>query len=123
MSTDSPALSAVSQKVLEDPLAHLPCSILSEYRKGKPIYSPDQPSSCIHLVIDGKVKVCRTAADGRQVLVDIYVSDEFFGESAFLGKPQGTETAAALENTKVMTWTAVEIEDLAVRRPKLAIAL
>jgi CRP/FNR family cyclic AMP-dependent transcriptional regulator len=110
-------------KALEDPLAHLPCSTILEYRKGQTIYSQDQPSTSIYLVIDGKVKVCRLADDGRQVVVDIYQPDEFFGESAFLGPQQRTEISVALENTKVMTWTTTEIEDIATRRPKLAIAL
>src|SRR3954447_6335194 len=111
------------QRALEDPLAHLPCSTILEYKKGQIIYNQDQPSTSIHLVIDGKVKVCRLADDGRQVVVDIYQPDEFFGESAFLGLTQRTEVAVALENTKVMTWTTNEIEEIATRRPKLAIAL
>jgi CRP-like cAMP-binding protein len=57
------------------------------------------------------------------VVVDIYQPDEFFGESAFLGPQQRTEISVALENTKLMTWTTAEIEDIATRRPKLAIAL
>src|ERR1700728_4887130 len=101
---------------LEDPLAHLPCSTILEYRKGQTIYGQDRPSTSIYLVIDGKVKVCRMDDDGRQVVVDIYEPDEFFGESAFLGLPQRTEISVALENTKVMTWTTVEIEDIATRR-------
>jgi len=108
---------------LEDPLAHLPCSTILEYRKGQTIYSRDQPSTSIYLVIDGKVKVCRMADDGRQVVVDLYQPDEFFGESAFLGPAQRTELSVALENTKLMTWTTVEIEEIAGRRPRLAIAL
>ena len=118
----SPAVVA-PQRALEDPLAHLPCSTILEYKKGQIIYNQDQPSTSIHLVIDGKVKVCRLADDGRQVVVDIYQPDEFFGESAFLGLAQRTEIAVALENTKVMTWTTHEIEDITMKRPKLAIAL
>lgn len=118
----SPTL-AVPQKQLEDPLAHLPCSSILEYRKGQVIYNQDQPSTSIYLVIDGKVKVCRMADDGRQVVVDIYQTDEFFGESAFLSSPTRDEQALALENTKVMTWTTAEIEDIVTRRPRLAIAL
>ena len=78
---------ATPQKPLEDPLAHLPCSSIVEYKKGQIIYNQDQPSTSIYLVIDGKVKVCRLADDGNQVLVDIYQPDEFFGESAFLNLP------------------------------------
>src|ERR1700687_211361 len=113
----------VTQKPLEDPLAHLPCSSIVEYKKGQMIYNQDQPSTSIYLVIDGKVKVCRLADDGRQVVVDIYQPDEFFGESAFVGPAQRTELSVAIENTKLMTWTTTEIEEIATRRPRLAIAL
>ena len=104
---------ALELRPLEDPLAHLPCSTILEYRKGQTIYSRDQPSTSIYLVIDGKVKVCRMADDGRQVVVDLYQPDEFFGESAFLGPAQRTELSVALENTKLMTWTTTEIEEIA----------
>src|SRR5208282_6114985 len=110
---------APQQRSLEDPLAHLPCSTILEYRKGQTVYSHDQPSTSIYLVIDGKVKVCRQADDGRQVVVDIYQPDEFFGESAFLGLAQRTELSVALENTKLMTWTTAEIEEITMKRPKL----
>ncbi len=108
---------------LEDPLAHLPCSTILEYKKGQTVYDQDQPSSSIYLVIGGKVKVCRIAEDGRQVVVDIYQADEFFGESAFLTQANRAELAVALEGTKLMTWTTAEIEDISMRRPKLAVAL
>jgi CRP/FNR family transcriptional regulator len=111
------------QRSLEDPLAHLPCSTILEYKKGQTIYDQDQPSSSIYLVIGGKVKVCRIAEDGRQVVVDIYQADEFFGESAFIGSSNRAEIAIALEPTKVMTWSTAEIEDISMKRPKLAIAM
>jgi CRP-like cAMP-binding protein len=109
-------------KQLEDPLSHLPCSNIVEYKKGQMIYGPDHPASGIYLVIDGKVKVCRLTEDGRQVVIDIYQPDEFFGESAFLGSVSG-EMAVAIEGAKVMAWTTAELEDLATRRPRLGIAL
>lgn len=114
---------ALSHKMLEDPLAHLPCSTIVEYRRGQVVYDQERPSESLLLVIDGKVKVCRQTDDNRQVVVDIYQADEFFGESAFLGTSDRSEIAVAIESTKVMAWTINEIEDLSTRRPKLAIAL
>lgn len=87
----SPAVVA-PQRALEDPLAHLPCSTILEYRKGQVIYNQDQPSTSIYLVIDGKVKVCRLADDGRQVVVDIYQPDEFFGSPLSLGWRNGRKS-------------------------------
>ena len=111
------------QRALEDPLAHLPCSSIVEYRRGQSIYNQTQPSMAIYLVIGGKVKVSRLADDGRQVVVDIYQPDEFFGESAFVGAAPRAEQAMALENTKLMAWSTGEIEDVIVKRPRLAVAL
>jgi len=109
---------------LEDPLAHLPCSRIWEYRKGQVKYSREELSTSLYLVIDGKVKVCRTPQCGRKVVVDIYRTDEFFGKTAFLDSHLRDEPAAALEdNTKLMSWTTSEIEDIATRNPRLAIAL
>jgi CRP/FNR family transcriptional regulator, cyclic AMP receptor protein len=111
------------QRALEDPLAHLPCSTIVEYKRGQSIYSQDQPSTSIYLVIEGKIKVSRMADDGHQVVVDIYQTDEFFGESALLNLPQRAEQAMAMESTKLMTWTTAEIEEIVTRRPRLAVAL
>jgi len=119
----STSLPHATQKPLEDPLAHLPCSSILEYRRGQMIYDQQQPCTAIYLVIDGKVKVSRLAEDGHQVVVDIYHPDEFFGESAFLNLPNRPEQATALESTRLMTWTASEIEDIIVKRPRLAVAL
>ena len=117
----NPALAVPQQ--LEDPLVYLSSSSILEYQKGQTIYSQNQPSTNLFLVIEGTVKVCRTADDGRPVVVDIYQNEEFFGESALLNSPRRDEQAVAIENTKVMTWTLSEIEDIVTRRPRLAIAL
>jgi CRP/FNR family cyclic AMP-dependent transcriptional regulator len=110
-------------KSLEDPLAHLPCSTIVEYRKGQTIYNQDQPSTSLYLVIDGKVKVVRLADDGHQVVIDIYQPDEFFGESAFLSLPHRSEQATVLEDAKLMAWGTQEIEEIIMKRPRLAVAL
>jgi CRP-like cAMP-binding protein len=117
----NPALAVPQQ--LEDPLVYLSSSSILEYQKGQTIYSQNQPSTNVFLVIEGTVKVCRMADQGRPVVVDIYQNEEFFGESALLNSPRRDEQAVAIENTKVMTWTLSEIEDIVTRRPRLAIAL
>jgi CRP/FNR family transcriptional regulator, cyclic AMP receptor protein len=111
------------QKALEDPLAHLTCSSILEYKKGQMIYNQNQPSTSIFLIIEGRIKVCRLGDDGHQVVVDIYQPDEFFGESALLNLPHRCEQATAVENTKLMAWSTAEIEDIIMKRPRLSVAL
>jgi CRP/FNR family transcriptional regulator len=114
---------AYAPRPLEDPLAHLPCSTIQEFRKGQVVFSQDQPSTNLYLIISGKVKVSRLSDDGHQVVVDIYQPDEFFGESAFLNLPHRAEQVTTLEDTKLMAWTAAEIEEMVLKRPHLAMAM
>lgn len=119
----SPVTSPVTGvKKREDPRDFLPWSTILEFRKGETIYSPESASTCLYLIIAGKVKICRPAEGGRCVIVSIYQPDEFFGESSLLGPP-GSEEAVALEKTKVMMWSAAEIQDRATTRPDLGSAL
>jgi CRP/FNR family transcriptional regulator len=120
---DSGSSSVLQKSQLEDPLVHLPCGRISEYRKNEAIYSQEDPPHSLYLVIDGRVKISRMTPEGRQVVVDIYQADEFFGEAAFVTGSRHVEIAVALETLKVMAWGIAEIEDIVTRRPKLGLAL
>ncbi len=111
------------QKALEDPLAYLPCSNVLEYGKGEVIYSHDQTHSDLYLVLSGMVKVTRVSNQGSQLLVDLYGTDEFFGEAAFVDPLQAFERATAHQHSTLMAWKASDIEELIQKRPRLAIAL
>jgi CRP-like cAMP-binding protein len=111
------------QNSYEDPLIYLPCSEILKYGKGAVIYGPEKPSENIYLVIDGKIKLCRQTSCGRPVVVDIYQTEEFFGESAFVGAAEQCQEATALEPTTLMTWSADELEELIMKHPRLGIAL
>ena len=52
----------------------------------------------------------------------IHQTDEFFGESVLQHLSRRPEGATALENTKLMNWTASEVEELVRRQPRLGIA-
>jgi CRP/FNR family transcriptional regulator len=121
METDITTLEPAT-KILEDPLSHLPCSTILGFRKKQVIFAQGQPPTSVYLVISGKVKVYRAGEGLSETLLDIYQADEFFGESALVGQPHA-ETAMALEDAQVMSWTTGELERIAGDRPKLAIAL
>jgi CRP-like cAMP-binding protein len=106
----------------EDVLAHLPISSTAEYGKGEMIYGPENRSNSIYLVIGGKVAVSQITNDGSEVLLEIVRPDELFGESAFLDVPRCAERAMALEKVKLMMWAVSDMEDLVMKRPRLAVA-
>lgn len=108
---------------MEDLLAYLPRSTIVQYTKGQIVYNPERPPTGLYLVIGGKIKVSRLADNGDQVVVDIYHTDEFFGESALINVGYQAEQATVLDKAPLMTWTASEIENMVRMRPRLGLAI
>jgi CRP/FNR family cyclic AMP-dependent transcriptional regulator len=116
-------LTALKTKQLDDVLAYLPVSVTTAYEKGQTIYSPDHPPTSIYMVVSGKVEISQIAEGGREVLLEIIRPDELFGETAFIDVPRRSEQATALEKAKLMTWAISDMEDLVMKRPRLAVGL
>jgi CRP-like cAMP-binding protein len=108
---------------MEDALMYLPRKGVTDFRKGQIIFDEHQPSKGLHLVVQGRVKVTIPLDDGTQTVVDIFTTDDFFGESSLLGANQYSERALALDNVTLMSWSSGEIEEQVERQPRLGIAL
>jgi CRP/FNR family cyclic AMP-dependent transcriptional regulator len=104
----------------EDALSYLPCSAITEYRKGDLVYDADRPSPRLYLVLEGNVKVSRVGGH-TETIMHLCRADDLFGELAFV--QAAGERAAALETTKLMSWSTDAVRDLALRHPELGIAL
>ena len=74
-------------------------------------------------MVTGKVGISQIAEDGSEVLLEIVRPDEFFGESAIIDVPRRSEQATAIEKARLMTWAVSDMEDLVMKRPRLAVAL
>jgi CRP-like cAMP-binding protein len=123
MSTSPAPLPRPYHDQLEDPLAHLPYSKVIEYRKRQVIYDSDQGPAGLYLVISGHVKVALPVDGARDVVVDIYRTDDFFGETTLLGRPRPGERAIALDRVRLMMWPTNAIVEIMNNRPRLPLAL
>jgi len=121
MASSTTLLTAQTQ--LEDVLAHLPASNTTECSKGHVIYGRDYSSRNLYLLVAGKVGISQIADDGSEVLLEIVRPDELFGESAFLGVSRRNEEAKVIEKATLMAWAISDMEDLVMKRPRLAVAL
>jgi CRP-like cAMP-binding protein len=108
---------------MEDALMYLPRKGVTAYFKGTIIFDEANPSESLHLVVQGRVKFATPPENGRQTIVDIFNTDDFFGESCLLSSARHAEVATALDNVTLMSWEAAEIEDYVERQPRLGIAL
>jgi len=106
---------------MEDVLMLIPCSRVLEFKSKEVIYHETQAQRDVYLVIAGMVKISRVSPGQREMSLDIYTTDDFFGLSAFVGS--GSERATAMRAVQVMKWSAAEIEEYVARDPRLGLAL
>jgi len=109
--------------MFDDPLTYLPRKPVQEFAKRRVIYDPHKPSDSLYVVILGRVKITNVAEDGGQTIVRIAASEGLFGESALIGLEKPSESATALDNVTLMSWTTAEIERQIDREPRLGLAL
>jgi CRP/FNR family transcriptional regulator, cyclic AMP receptor protein len=115
--------SANAGLVYEDPLTYLPRKPVQEYAKGRVIYDAQNPPSDLYVVILGRVKISNMAEDGCQTVGRIVRAEGLFGESCLVGPLNRNESASALDNVTLMSWSRAEIEQQVEREPRLGIAL
>jgi CRP-like cAMP-binding protein len=115
--------SANTGLVCEDPLTYLPRKPVQEYAKGRVIYDGQHPPSDLYVVILGRVKISNVAEDGGQTIGRIVRAEGLFGESCLVGPLNRNESASALDNVTLMSWSRAEIEQQVEREPRLGIAL
>jgi CRP-like cAMP-binding protein len=87
-------------------------------KKNTTFYFTHEQSDSIYLVKQGRVKLTRTSAEGREVILDILAPGEIFGELAVTGEEIRTHSAVAVDDAMVCIITRQEFEDLLKRHPE-----
>lgn len=107
----------------EDPLTYLPRKTAEEVPKGATIYGPDSPNDQLFVVIVGRVRITHTSTDGGHTVGRIVRADGVFGETALSGRPVRSESAEAMDDVTLMSWTREEVERQIEHEPRLGLAL
>jgi CRP/FNR family transcriptional regulator len=90
-------------------------------RGGCQLFFADEPSDSIYLVKEGRVKLSRGSADGREVILDILGPGEIFGELALAGEKIRSHGAEALRDALVCIISRQVFEGLLKRHPEMAL--
>lgn len=71
------------------------------YRKNHSVFTEYSLPTGIFYLEQGKVKKYKVDSDGREQIIYIYTSGEFFGYSALLGEQSYGDTAVAIEDSVI----------------------
>ena len=97
---DIALFASLADKELHQIMAHV---ILREFKKNQTILHEEETSEFMYIIISGKVKVTRVGKDGKEAILSIHGSGEFFGEVALIDGRTAPAAVQAVENSNVAT--------------------
>jgi CRP/FNR family cyclic AMP-dependent transcriptional regulator len=88
MSHDAP--SAAQLSAISDPFCRELASLgrVRTYPKNTVVITEGDSSNSVFVILSGKIKVYVSDAEGREMILDTHVINEYVGEMAFDGKPR-----------------------------------
>jgi len=74
---------------------------LKRYKKHEVILFEEDTTEYMYIILNGKTKVIQTTEDGKEILLAMHHSGEFFGEMSLLDGKTSPATVVAMEDSSV----------------------
>jgi len=74
---------------------------LKRYKKHEVILFEEDTTEYMYIILNGKTKVIQTTEDGKEILLAMHLSGEFFGEMSLLDGKTSPATVVAMEDSSV----------------------
>jgi CRP/FNR family cyclic AMP-dependent transcriptional regulator len=116
----SPLFSAFAPAELERLAARL---VERRYRDRQTIFSRGDPGSSMMVVVDGRVRIGVTSAEGRELLLAVMGRGQVFGELALLDQRPRSADATALGDCRLLTLDRRDFLPVLRQSPEAALRL
>jgi CRP/FNR family cyclic AMP-dependent transcriptional regulator len=93
---------------------------ISEYRKDKIIFRQGDPSDAVFYVQSGKIKTTVVSEEGKEAVVALLGTGDFFGEGCLTGQPQRLATVSALTECVIVRISKTDITRVIHEEPAFA---
>ena len=90
---------------------------LSEYRKNQVVYRQGDPADSVFYIQTGKAKVIALSEQGKEAVIAVLGSGDFFGEGCLGGQALRLATVAALTDCAITRITKAEIVNVIHKEP------
>ncbi|MQA26565.1 MAG: cyclic nucleotide-binding domain-containing protein [Micromonosporaceae bacterium] len=92
----------------------------TEVRKGDVVFTEGEPGDSLYIVMSGKIKVGRRAADGRQNLIAVMGPSDMVGELSLFDPGPRTATTTAVTDSRVARLRKSALRPWITNRPEIA---
>jgi CRP-like cAMP-binding protein len=93
---------------------------IAEYRKDKTIFRQGDPSDAVFYIQSGKVKTTVVSEEGKEAVVALLGTGDFFGEGCLTGQPQRLSTVSALTECVIVRISKTDITRVIHEEPAFA---
>jgi CRP/FNR family cyclic AMP-dependent transcriptional regulator len=93
---------------------------ISEYRKDKVVFRQGDPSDAVFYIQSGKAKTTVISEQGKEAVIAILDTGDFFGEGCLTGQPQRLSTVTAMTECVIVRITKEDITRVIHEEPAFA---
>jgi CRP/FNR family cyclic AMP-dependent transcriptional regulator len=93
---------------------------ISEYRKGQAVYAQGEPADSVFYIQSGKVKKIVVSEQGKEAVVGLFGTGDFFGEGCLGGEALRLATTAALTDCVIVRMSKENIIRVIHEEPAFA---
>ncbi len=102
-------------------LAHV--FVTRAYRKGQIIFLEEETGSYMYLVLSGKVKVSKAGSGGKETILAIHRTGDFFGEMSLLDGKTAPATVSAMEDAKIISISGADFHKYLLHHEKVLLQI
>jgi CRP/FNR family transcriptional regulator, cyclic AMP receptor protein len=93
---------------------------VATYRKDQNVFSQGEPADAVFFIQKGKVKAYVVSEQGKEAVVALHGSGDFFGEGCLTGQPLRLATVSAITESVVMRLDKAAVARLLRDEPKFS---
>ena len=93
---------------------------IAKYKKNQTIFAQGEAADAVFYVQKGRVKITVVSEQGKEAVVGMLKSGDFFGEGCLIGQPLRLATASAMTQSRVMRIAKADMIQVLKREPLLA---
>ena len=92
----------------------------ADYSRGETVFTEGEQGDTLYIVLSGKVKVGRRAADGRENMLSVMGPSDMFGELSLFDPGPRTATATVLTDARLASLAHSSLRPWISDRPEIA---
>lgn len=104
-----------------DSLQHI--FIQRSYRRNQVIFMEEETGNYMYLVLTGKVKVAKSTSSGKETILAIHKTGDFFGEMSLLDGKTAPATVSAMEDSKIISVSGTDFHKYLMHNEKVLLQI